>query len=295
VNWEDDGGLSAFRIDPVSAQLIFLNRVTTRGSRPNQVVLGPTGQVAATVNYATGNVVLYRVLPDGRLSEPTYQDQHVGPARSAHGGPRAHGIAFSQDGRWMYVAELGLDRVYAYHIDPDRAVARADETTFVALHGGSGPRRLQLSANGRFLYVNHETDGEVSVLSVRGGQLAEIQRLSTLPVDYKGQNLTAEIVLGRDGRTLYVSNRGSDTIAAYRVDSRTGKLQLLGFTPSGGMVPRNLRIDPSGRFLLSANEKSGTITAIPIETDGRLGTARVEATLETPGGMFFVPDQGFPR
>jgi 6-phosphogluconolactonase len=289
VNWESEGGVSAFRIDALTSRLTFLNRVTTRGTRPNQVVLDPCGRVAAAVNYATGNVVLYRVLSDGRLSDPIYEDRHTGPARSAFGNARAHGIAFSRDGRTMYVAELGLDRVYSYRIDPKTAQARASSPPFLDLHAGSGPRRLQLSADDRFLYVNHETDSEVSVLSTRNGRLSELQRISTLPPNVATPNMTAEIVLSADGRTLYVGNRGHDTIATFHVDRRTGRLTALGYVPAGGAVPRNLLIDPSGRFLLSANEKSGTITELPIDrATGLPGPARVIASLDTPGGMAFV-------
>lgn len=289
VNWEAEGGVSAFRIDPATSRLIFLNRVTTRGTRPNQVVLDAGGRVAAAVNYATGNVILYRVLPDGRLSEPAYEDRHTGPARSAHGSARAHGIAFSRDGTIMYVAELGLDRVYTYRVDPKTAQGRPASPSFLDLHAGSGPRRLQLSADDRFLYVNHETDAEVSVLSTGKGRLTEVQRISTLPPGVTTPNMTAEIVLSQNGRTLYVGNRGHDTIAVFRVDRRNGRLTALGYVPAGGAVPRNLSIDPAGRFLLSANEKSGTITVLPIDqATGMPGPARVAASIDTPGGMAFV-------
>jgi 6-phosphogluconolactonase len=290
VDWEVAGGVNAFRIDPKSARLTLLNRVSSQGALPNQIVLDPSGRIAVTVNYRSGTLAAYRVLPDGKLSEAFYVDQHAGtPLSSSQPGPKAHGVEFSKDGRFMYVAELGLDRVYAYRVDAGRASIAPADPAFVSTHAGAGPRRLQISRDDRFLYVNHETDSEVSVFAVHGGSLSEIQKVSTLPAGETVKNTTAEIMLDRAGRHLYVSNRGHDSIAVFAVDPSSGRLTLSANAPAGGRTPRNIRLDPTGRYLLSANENGGTITVLKVDqASGALSPTGVAAQIDTPGGLYFL-------
>ncbi len=286
VNWQSPGGVSAFRIAPRTGALTLLNRVASQGDKPNQVVLSPNGRLAITVTYTTGNLAAFHVLPDGKLSEAFYVDQHVKP----DGAPHAHGVIFTQDGRHMFVAELGLDRVYSYDVDPARGTIAPAATPFVAVHAKSGPRRLQLSPDGRRLYVNHETDGEVSVFAVDGGTLKEIQTVSTLPPGTTVANKTAEIIITPDGRHLYVGNRGHDTLAVFDIDPKDGRLTLTANIPAGGRTPRNLRIDPTGRFLISANEDGGNLTVFRIDPKtGGLTFTGHEAKIDTPGGLYFLP------
>lgn len=289
VNWENDGGVSGFAVNRADGRLTFLNRVSSRGALPNQVMLDPRGQIAVTVNYTTGNLAAYKVGADGKLSDAFYVDQHIGkPLSEKQPGPKAHGIQFSPDGRFMYVAELGLDRVYAYKVDARTATITPGETPYVSVHAGAGPRRMQISADGKRLYVNHETDSEVSVFEVNGTQLKEIQTVSTLPPDYAGRNSTAEIVLDSSAKHLYVSNRGSDTIALFDVGA-DGRLALKLNTPAGGRTPRNLRFDPDRNFLLSANENGGSITVFRIDkSSGALTLVGPPQPINTPGGMYFV-------
>jgi 6-phosphogluconolactonase len=290
VNWEKEGGVSAFRIDPKTAQLTLLNRVSAHGASPNQVVLDPSGKIAVTVNYLTGNLAAYRLLRDGSLSDAFYLDQHTGaPLPGGQPGPRAHGIEFTKDGRYMFVAELGLDRVYTYRVDARAAVITPAEPAYVSTHAGAGPRRLQLSPDDRFLYVNHETDSEVSVYAVKEGKLNEIQHLSTLPSGSTAKNTSSEIVIDRAGRHLYVGNRGDDSIAVYSIDKATGQLSHDANVASGGKTPRNLRIDPLGGYLLSANENGGSITVLKIDkVSGALTPTASAARIDTPGGLYFL-------
>src|SRR5262249_48334905 len=154
----------------------------------------------------------------------------------------------------------GLDRIYVYKIDASKGTVVPAQTPFVSVHAAAGPRRLQLARDDRFLYVDHETDSEVSVFAVHQDALTEIQTVSTLPAGTTVANTTAEIIIDAKGRHLYVSNRGHDSIAVFAIEPSTGKLTLQGNVPSGGRTPRNIRLDPTGRYLLCANENSGTIT-----------------------------------
>ena len=290
VNWEEQGGVSAFRVDARTGGLTFLNRVSAQGVRPNQVVVDPVGRIAVSVNYGTGNLAAYKILPDGALADAFYVDQHTGQPRSPRQrGPKAHGVEFSRDGRFMYVAELGLDRVYGYRVDPAKGTITPGDPAYVEIHAGAGPRRLQLSPNGRFLYVNHETDSEVSVFAVDGVGLKEVQAISTLTAACGGANTTAEIIISPDGRFLYVSNRGHDSIAVFAIDKASGRLTLKTDTPSGGRIPRNLRLDPTAGFLFSSNEGDGTITVFKIDkATGLLSQTTTKAQIDTPGGLYFI-------
>jgi 6-phosphogluconolactonase len=293
-NWEagvPGDYLSAFAVDRHTGKLTLINKVGAKGDRANQVVLDHSGKLAATVTYNSGTFSVFGVEPDGKLTEAFYTDQHAGkPLSEKQPGPRAHGIVFSKDDRFVYVAELGLDRVYAYHVDPVKRTARPADPPFVTMNaGGSGPRRLQLHPNGKFLYVNHETDSKVSVFEVSGGNLKQIQTLSTLPADHKGNNTTAEIQIDHTGKWLYVTNRGHDSLAHYAVDPAKGTLTLVGHIPSGGRTPRNITIDPTNQYLIAANQNGDNIVVFKIDAKtGNLNPTGATGQVPQAGGLYFV-------
>ena len=296
-NWEagvPGDYLSAFAIDRHTGKLTFLNKVGAHGDRANQVVLDPSGKFAATVTYNSGTFSVFGVEADGKLTEAIYTDQHAGkPLSDKQPGPKAHGIVYSKDSRFIYVAELGLDRVYSYLLDPVKRTVRPADPPFVTMNaGGSGPRRLQLHPNGKFLYVNHETDSKVSVFEVNGTALKQIQTLSTLPADHKGNNTTAEIQIDQTGKWLYVTNRGNDSIARFAVDAAKGTLTPLGHTPAGGRTPRNITIDPTNQYMISANQNGENIVVFKIDAKtGDLTPTGATGQVPQPGGVFFVKAQ----
>ena len=298
VNWQANDKVSgdtvsAFAIDHKTGKLTFLNKVSAHGDLPNQVVLDPTGKIAATVTYNSGTMTAYGVEPDGKLSEGFYTDQHSGqPLTPRQPGPKAHGVVFSKDSKFAYVAELGLDRVYSYRVDTAKRTFTPFDPPYVSINGGSGPRRLQLHPNGKFLYVNHETDSQVSVFEVNGGSLKEIQSLSTLPADYKGNNTTAEIQIDKEGRWLYVTNRGHDSIALYAVDPVKGTLKVVENIPSLGRTPRNITIDPTNEYLISANQNGENVVVFRIDhKTGHLTPTGSQQPVPQAGGLAFVKTQ----
>lgn len=298
VNWSTGEAagdtVSAYAINRRSGALTLLNKVSSHGESPNQIVLDPSGKIAATVTYNGGTITAYGVEPDGRLTEAIYTEKHSGqPLSPKQPGPRAHGIVFSRDSRWAYVAQLGLDRVYTYRVDlVKRTFTPADPPFTVMNAGGSGPRRLQLHPNGRFLYVNHETDSKVSVFEVSGAGLKQIQTLSTLPADYTGNNSTAEIQIDATGEWLYVTNRGHDSIARYAVDPGKGTLTTTGHTASGGRTPRNITIDPTNQYLIAANQAGENIVVFRIDPEtGDLTPTGSTGQVPQPGGVYLVKAQ----
>jgi len=305
VNWQTpeaakDDTVSAYSINKNTGALTFLNKVSAGGGLPNQVVVDPQGKLVMVTNYgfhgndAEHNNSSLAALPiqaDGRLGTPFYVDHHTGAALSPRQttGAKTHGVVFTKDDRFAFVAELGLDRVYTYQVDVAKRAVKAADPPYVSVGAGSGPRRLVLSPDEKFLYVNHETDSEVSVFAVNRGTLKEIQQISTLPTDFKGRNTTAEIKLDKAGRFLYVSNRGANNIAVYAVDPSEGKLTLREFVPALGQSPRNITIDPTGRYFFAANQFSNNVVIFSLDPQtGHLTPTGPQLHMDQPASVFLV-------
>ena len=308
VNWQTPDAdksadtVSAFAIDSKTGKLTFLNKAPAGGALPNEVLVAPGGKAVMVVDYGftfkdrnveqnnSGFTVL-PILPGGKLGEPIYKDHHTGPALSPKqtNGAHTHGIAFSKDGKYVFVAELGLDRVYTYNFDASKPSATPFNPPYVNTHAGAGPRRLVLSPGGNFLYVNHETDSKISVFAVDGGHLKEVQQISTLPPGFGGRNTTAEIAISRDGKFVYVSNRGDDSVVVYGVDPAKGTLTFSQRAPSLGKSPRNITIDPTGAYLFAANQNSNNITVFKRDpSSGSLTPTGQELEMGQPASMVFV-------
>ncbi len=290
VNWETVGGVSAYHIDAKTGALTFLNKTSAHGAQPNQVVVDPSGRVAVTVNYTSGSLAAYKLEPDGKLGEAFYVDQHTGkPLSPKQPGPKQHGIQFSKDNKFMFIADLGLDRVYSYHFDAAAPSITPADPAYVNTHAGAGPRRIQMSPDGKYLYVDHETDSEVGVYSIDGGKLTEIQTIATVPEEARAKNTTAEIIISNDGRYLYVANRGHDSVVIYAIDRATGKLTHKENVLSGGRTPRNIRFDPTGNWFFAANENGGNINEFKVDkASGHITATGVTVPINTPGGMYFL-------
>jgi len=296
--------MSAYAVDPKTGALTPINKASAGGGLPNQVVVDPRGKIAVVTNYGfhgadpdhnNSSLAALPIQPDGRLGEPFYIDHHTGPALSPRQttGAHTHGVIFTRDDRFAFVAELGLDRVYTYRLDPSKPAMTPFEPPFVNVSAGSGPRRLALSPNEKFLYVNHETDSKVSVFAVDNGHLSEIQQISTLPPDFAGRNTTAEIQIDRAGRFLYVSNRGADTLAVFAADQAKGTLTLREFVPALGRSPRNITIDPTGRYLFAANQNSNNVVVFTVDAQtGHLTPTGHQLEIDQPASMCFVKAQG---
>jgi len=313
TNWqtaaaENADTVSAYAIDANNGALAWLNTASAGGGLPNQVVVDPRGTIAAVTNYGfrttdpernNSSFAALKIRPDGRLDDPLYVDHHAGPALSPRqtSGAHTHGVVFTKDDRFAFVAELGLDRVYTYRVDPAKPALTPSTPPYVLVPAGSGPRRLVLSPSDRFLYVNHETDSKVSVFGVDEGRLTAIQQISTLPAGFTGRNTTAEIQIDRSGRFLYVSNRGADTVAMFAVDSTRGTLTLRELFPALGRTPRNITIDPSGRYLFVSNQGSNNVVVFAIDgATGRLTSTGTELKIDQPASVLFVkPATGAPR
>ncbi len=282
---DESGGVSAFAIDAQSGALTFLNRQLSGGPAPCHLWLDKQGRHLLLANYWGGSVAVLPVEADGRLAAATQVVRHEGrgvnPERQE--GPHAHSVQLDPTERMALVADLGLDMLVAYRFDGARGTLAPYEKATVRLAPGAGPRHFAFDPGGRFVYVLNELSSTVTALAydAAGPSFTELQSLSTLPAGFKGENTTAEVVVRPDGRFLYASNRGHDSIAIFARDPATGKLTAAGHRSTLGKTPRNFAIDPTGTFLLAANQDSGSIVVFRIDPRGG-GLEPVGAPVRVP-------------
>ena len=270
------GGVTAFSIDRTSGKLKKLDEVASHGADPCFISLDRSGKYVLVANYTGGNVAVFPVRPDGGVGEASsvMQDEGaLGPNNVRQEKPHAHWIQTSARNRFAYVSDLGMDRVLIYKFDASTGkLSRGDsgeaskEFFSATLAPGTGPRHVAFSANGNFMYVIGELDSTITVFVNNAKETYQpIQKISALPDDFKGKNTAAEIAIHPNGKYLYSSNRGDDSIAVFSIDAASGKLTFVQRVPSGGKTPRQFAIDPAGTHLLAANQDSGNIVKFTID------------------------------
>jgi 6-phosphogluconolactonase len=293
ANENNNGMVSAFAIDASTGNLKLLNQVSSKGSGPCHVAVDKTGKWLFVANYNNGIAAAYPINNDGSLLEASATFQHAGksivPQRQA--GPHAHMAAISPDNRFVFVADLGLDEVLSYRIDPTKGGMTPNDPPFAKITPGSGPRHVVFRADSKFAYVISEIAGTVTVMSYDAakGTMQEVQTISTLPADYTGAKSSAEIALSPNSKFLYASNRGHDSIAIFKVDAAKGTLTSAGIVSSGGKSPRNFAIDPTGNYLLAANQDSNNIVVFKIDQQtGGLTPTGDKLDIGSPVSLLFV-------
>ena len=276
------GAVTAFAIDKQSGKLKELNQVSSLGVDPCYLSLDKTGKYVLVANYTSGSVAVFPILEDGSLGKATAFVQHsgkMGPNKARQEGPHAHWIETTADNRFAIAADLGLDEVLVYKFDASTGTLAPNDPPYVKIKAGSGPRHLAFSANEKFAYVVSELVSTVTVLKfdAKKGSFKEQQTVSTLPPGYSGRNDAAEIALHPNGRFLYASNRGNDSIAIYSIDENKGTLTPVGGMPAGGKEPRHFTFDPSGKFLFAENQFSDEIDVFRVDQ----ATGALSANAET--------------
>ena len=284
------GTVSAFAVEPASGELTFLNQQPTHGADPCHIAVNRHRRHVFVANYSSGSVCVLPVRDDGSLGEASDFIQHVGagihPRRQT--GPHVHSVTLDQNGRFAYVADLGLDRLFVYRIDAKRGMLDANSVPWIKLRPGAGPRHLALHPRG-FAYVVNELNSTISamVLNRSTGGCREVQTISTLPDAFTGANTCADIHIS--GSFVYASNRGHDSIASYRIAPRTGRLTPLEHTPTQGRTPRGFGIDPANKFLVVANQNSDCVVSYQIDRrTGRLQSTGHAAQVATPTCVKFA-------
>jgi len=287
--------ITAFAIDPQSAKLTELNQLPALGEDPCHLSIDKTGKFLFVANYSSGTVAVFPILADGRLGQHTSVLKDAGtpgPNKGRQEAPHAHWIAVSPDNRFVLVSDLGLDDILIFRFDSAKGTLVPNAPPSAKLAAGAGPRHAAFSSDGRFVYVVSELNSTVTVFNFETskGVLYDPQVVRTLPKDFEGRNDTAEVVLHPDGKWLFASNRGHDTIAVFSVDPVQGTLQPAGEFPTGGKEPRHFAIDPTGQFLLAENQNSNTIVVFRIDRDkGTLTQVSKVDGIPSPVSLAFLP------
>jgi len=267
----------AFRI-AANGMLQELGSKPAGGDGPCFVSTDRAGELAFVANYGSGSISAYSLGPSGELLSIVSNIQHIGKSvdKSRQEGPHAHCILVDPSDKYACAIDLGLDQIVIYTIDRRSGTLTSTGKPFKATLG-FGPRHLAFHPNGKYAFVIHEMASQLSSCTwdADTGTMTEIHYLSTLPGDFTGTSITAEVLVHPNGRFVYGSNRGHDSVAVFSFDDATGKLALVGHTSTMGKTPRNFRIDPSGSYLLVGNQDSDSIYSFRID--------RKNGTLEQVG------------
>lgn len=272
----DLGDVSAYVIDNETGRISPINQQSTGGRNPVHLLVDTTNRFLVIANYATGSVAVLPIRPDGGL-DPLVQlvtlEGQGGPHAKEQASSHPHEIAYDRAGSVLMVPDKGVDRIFAFAFDSAKGALVRAEPAFVATRPGAGPRHIVYAPSGRLAYVNYELDSSVATYRVdpAKGSLFPIQVIPSTPDTFTGENTSSEIDCSADGRFIYVSNRGHDSIGVFATDPASGRLSPVEWVSSRGKGPRFMAIEPTGRFLYAANENSDTIVAFRIDRDsGRL-------------------------
>src|SRR5712664_2119250 len=299
--------VSAFAVDAKSGKLTLLNQIPSLGEDPCYLSFDKTAKYLFVANYSTGTIAVFPILADGRLGEHTAMVKDVGATgtnKERQEAPHAHWIETSASNGSVYVADLGLDRVLVYEFDAAKGTLEMPPTPgpknpfaqdALAFHAGSGPRHAAISRLKdfrQFVYVLGELDSTVTVFgNTKEGFFNPIQKVPTLPKGFSGRNDAAEIAVHPNGKFLYTSNRGHDSIAIFAIHPAKGTLTSVAHVPTGGKEPRHFAIAPSGKYLLAENQFSNNIVVFKIDpaTGGLTPTGQV-VEVPSPVDIAFLPE-----
>lgn len=260
--------VAAYAIEGGAGRLKLLNRRSARGTASCYLDVDATGKTVLVANYSTGSVAALPVNKDGSLGEAASFIQHEGssvdPKRQK--GPYAHSIVVSPDNRVAYAADLGIDKIQIYRLDPKTAKLAPNTPPFIQTPPGAGPRHLTFHPKGKHLYAINELKNSVTRFDrdAKTGALAIRETVSTLPNDFEGTSHCADLKITPEGKFLYGTNRGHDSIAIFRL-GKDGGLTRIGIEPSLGKGPQNLLITPDGGLLLCANMSGNSVAVFRID------------------------------
>jgi 6-phosphogluconolactonase len=285
----------AYSINPETAKLTLLNSVPTRGIDPAYASVDLSGRNLMVANFGSvrgdGCVSVFPIKPDGSLAdasdEITYSGSSVHPQRQT--GPHSHAINVSPDNRFVFVADLGLDKIFVYRFDAEKGKLTPNDPPFATIQPGAGPRQFVFHPNGKFLYVVNELNSTLTIFKWANATLTEVQTISTLPKEFTGTNSAATLQVHPNGKFLYASNRGADNIAVLSIDSKAGTLTAVEFVSSQGKTPGSFSIDPTGSWLIVANQSSDSLVVFRVdEKTGKLLNTGQTYEVGTPACLRFL-------
>ncbi len=277
--------VGSFQYDTVTGTFKLLNQQPVGGKGPCHVAIDASGKLLVTANYGDGSVSAFPVLSDRSLGPQSDFKAHEGsgPNTRRQESPHAHGVTFSPDNRFLLVPDLGTDEVRVYRLNLDNAQLEENTPPSVRVKPGAGPRHISFSPDGRHAYLVNELDNTVTALSwnPESGVLTPLDSVPTLPLGFEDENTTAEIAVHPNGRFVYASNRGHNSLAIFARDESSGKLTPAGHLLLEGREPRSFAISADGAWLVVGNQRLNTVSAFRISEDG--------AKLEKTGDSLPVP------
>ena len=257
------GHVAAFSFDKKTGNLKFINKQESGGKHPCYVSIDKTGKWVIVGNYSSGSIAVLPVRSNGSLDSAVQVVQHEGSSVNSERqeAPHVHATVLNKNNKTLYVPDLGLDEVILYNLDNKTGKLKEFTPPLVATEPGAGPRHIDIHPNGKYAYLMEELTGSVSVYKIENdGYLGLLQNISGLPREFTGEVGSADIHVSPDGKFLYCSNRGeSNTIGIFSIDQRNGQLEWIDHQSTLGKTPRNFSVDPTGNFLLVANQNSDEI------------------------------------
>ena len=263
------GSVSAYGIDAKSGKLSGISHRSSYGDDPCHITIDKTGKYAFISNYTRGNLVVLQLFDDGLIGSPSDAKKYVGSSINSarQETPHIHSATISPDNKFLYVADLGTDKVYIYDFNASNGTLAPAKTPEVTVSRGSGPRHFTLHPNGKFAYLAEELTSSVCTFSVNQttGSLSILQdTVRSLPMEFNGSNTSADIHTGLNGKYLYMSNRGLNALSIFSI-APNGKVALIGQQETG-KTPRNFLVDPKGEFVFVASQDGDTITMYRINS-----------------------------
>ena len=286
------GGVSAFAVDRKTGALRLLNYKESKGRGPSYVSVDGSGKYVLDANYGGGFIEVYSLAKDGSLDQQTAFVQHIGSSvNPRQSKPYAHWFRTDSSNKFGLVADLGMDQVVIYKFEAKTGKLTPNDPPFTKVTGGMGPRHLAFHPNGKWVYGIAELANEVMAFSWDGGNgtLTQFQSVKTLADGFKDPSTAAEIAVRADGKFLYASNRGEDSIVVYAIDASTGELTLKQRTPSLGKVPRYFTFDPTNKWFIVSNQEGGNLVVFSVDAKtGELAPKGDPVLLPKPMAVVFL-------
>jgi 6-phosphogluconolactonase len=254
------GALFVYAVTKETGELSLINRVLSGGLNPSYVDCDADGRTVITSNIRSGSVASFKIETDGHLSNPVSVIKHdvegADTDSRLQDKSHPHSISFDPKGRFAIACDRGADRLFVYKHEPETSRLVPNEPSAIITAPGSGPRHSTFHPDEPFVYVLNELNSSVTVYGYEAGKVEELETVSTLPRGFNGENMTAEIEVSANGRCLYCSNRGHNSIAMFRIEENGKHLERLQHCSTRGDWPRAFRIDPTGEWLVAANERT---------------------------------------
>jgi len=260
------GKVRSFSFDNKTAKLNYVNEASSVGDNPCYIIVDKTGKWIITANYSSGTLAVLPVNKDGSIGEAVSHYRHWGKGinSSRQEAPHVHSTVLSPDNKYLFVQDLGIDKIIIYTFNENSGEIAPNDS--IKVKDGSGPRHFTFHPNGKWAYLVQEMGGTVTAFNYEKGKLNTIQTISALPAGFNKFFTSADIHVSNDGRFLYASTRDSaNMITVFKIDQKKGKLSVVGYQSVLGKTPRNFNFDPSGNYLLVANQNSDKIVVFKVD------------------------------